>query len=159
MVILGLDPGTSRIGFAIIKANKNNITPLSYGCWEIKEKQKGKKLVVLAKLLNKTLKKYKPKVVALEKIFFFKNAKTAMSISEAIGVIFYVLFKNHLEAIELTPLEIKQNLIGYGRAQKKDVQKIIQFYFSFKELPKPDDTADALAVALAGFNKIKCLKK
>ncbi len=159
MIILGLDPGTTRVGFAIIKASKNNVKPVDYGCWEIKENSKGKKLVALAKLLNQTIKKYQPKIVAYEKVFFFKNAKTAMSISEAIGVISYIIFKNHLEAIELTPLEIKQNLIGYGRADKKDIQKIIQFYFSFKELPTPDDTADAIAVALAGLNKIQCLKK
>ncbi|MGB9726556.1 MAG: crossover junction endodeoxyribonuclease RuvC [Minisyncoccia bacterium] len=154
MVILGLDPGTTRIGFAVIKASKNNACPISYGCWEIKEKIKGEKLVILAKLLNKTIKKYRPKIVALEKVFFFKNAKTVMAISEAIGVILYIAFKNRIKVVELTPLEIKQNIIGYGRAEKKDIQKIIQLYFSFKELPKPDDTADAIAVALAGFNKL-----
>lgn len=154
MIILGLDPGTSRVGFAIIKASKNNTKPISYGCWEIKEKIKGEKLIILAKLLNQTIKKYKPTVIALEKVFFFKNAKTVMSISEAIGVILYIASKNHLKIIELTPLEIKQNIIGYGRADKKDIQKLIQLYFSFKELPKPDDTSDAIAVALAGFNKL-----
>lgn len=154
MIILGLDPGTSRIGFALIQASKNNAKPISYGCWEIKADTKGKKLIVLAKLLNQIIKRHKPKVIALEKVFFFKNAKTAMSISEAIGVILYIASKNKLKTIELTPLEIKQNIIGYGRAEKKDIQKLIQFYFSFKELPKPDDTADAIAVALAGFNKL-----
>lgn len=155
MIILGLDPGTSRIGFAILKASKNNIKPLSYGCWEIEDKIKERKLVILAKLLSKTIKKYQPKFIALEKVFFFKNAKTAMAISEAIGVIIYIASKNHLKLIELTPLEIKQNILGYGRAEKKDIQKLLQVYFSFKEIPKPDDTADALAVALAGFNKIQ----
>ncbi|HOK17219.1 MAG TPA: crossover junction endodeoxyribonuclease RuvC [Candidatus Paceibacterota bacterium] len=159
MIILGLDPGTTRVGFAIIKTTKDNVKPINYGCWEIREKEKGKKLVTLEKLLNKLIKEYNPELAAIEKIFFFKNAKTAMSISEAIGIIHSVLYKNHLSLIELTPLEIKQNLIGYGRAEKKDVQKIIQFYFSFKELPTPDDTADALAVALAGLNKLQCLKK
>ncbi|HPC30881.1 MAG TPA: crossover junction endodeoxyribonuclease RuvC [Candidatus Paceibacterota bacterium] len=158
MIILGLDPGTTRVGFAIIKTTKDNVKPIHYGCWEIKEKEKGKKLVTLEKLLNRLIKEYKPELAAVEKIFFFKNAKTAMSISEAIGIIYSVLYKNHLALIELSPLEIKQNLIGYGRAEKKDVQKIIQFYFSFKELPTPDDTADALAVALAGLNKVQCLK-
>lgn len=159
MIILGLDPGTTRVGFAIIKTTKDNVKPINYGCWEIREKEKGKKLVTLEKLLNKLIKEYNPELAAIEKIFFFKNAKTAMSISEAIGIIYSVLYKNHLALIELSPLEIKQNLIGYGRAEKKDVQKIIQFYFSFKELPTPDDTADALAVALAGLNKLQCLKK
>jgi len=158
MIILGLDPGTTRVGFAIIKTTKDNVKPIHYGCCEIKEKEKGKKLVTLEKLLNRLIKEYKPELAAVEKIFFFKNAKTAMSISEAIGIIYSVLYKNHLALIELSPLEIKQNLIGYGRAEKKDVQKIIQFYFSFKELPTPDDTADALAVALAGLNKVQCLK-
>jgi len=77
-----------------------------------------------------------------------------MSISESRGVILLVAQKNHLKCIELTPLEIKQNLIGYGRANKKDVQKTIQCFFSLETMPKPDDIADALAVALAGVNKL-----
>jgi crossover junction endodeoxyribonuclease RuvC len=154
MIILGIDPGTSRLGWAILKTKKHDINPLAYGCWELKEKEQEKRLLKIAQNLNKIIKKYQPDFIALEKVFFFKNAKTVMSVSEATGVIALTAEKHRLPCLRLTPLEIKQNLIGYGRADKKDVQKIIQLVFALKEMPKPDDIADALAVGLAGINKI-----
>jgi crossover junction endodeoxyribonuclease RuvC len=155
MIVLGIDPGTTRIGWALLKSSKNNIKPIDYGCWETSQKTQGQRLVKISKDLNALIKKHKPSIIAIEKVFFFKNAKTVMSISEAIGVIILIIQKNNLPYIELTPLEIKRNLIGYGRADKKDVQKTIQYFFSLEVMPKPDDIADALAVALAGINKIK----
>ncbi len=155
MIILGIDPGTTRIGWAFLRVGRKNIKPIDYGCLEIIEQSQGQRLEIIAKNLDILIKKYKPSIVAIEKIFFFKNAKTVMSISEARGVIILIIQKNHLKYIELTPLEIKQNLIGYGRANKKDVQKAIQCFFSLETLPKPDDIADALAVALAGANKLE----
>jgi len=154
MIILGIDPGTTRIGWAFLQVGRKNIKPIDYGCLEIIEQAQGQRLEIIAKNLDVLIKKYKPSIVAIEKIFFFKNAKTVMSISEARGVIILIIQKNHLKYIELTPLEIKQNLIGYGRANKKDVQKAVQCFFSLETLPKPDDIADALAVALAGVNKL-----
>ena len=155
MIILGIDPGTTRIGWAFLQVGRKDIKPIDYGCLEIIEQSQGQRLEIIAKNLDILIKKYKPSIVAIEKIFFFKNAKTVMSISEARGVIILIIQKNHLKYIELTPLEIKQNLIGYGRANKKDVQKAIQCFFSLETLPKPDDIADALAVALAGANKLE----
>jgi len=155
MIILGIDPGTTRIGWAFLQVGRKDIKPIDYGCLEIIEQAQGRRLEIIAKNLDVLIKKYKPSIVAIEKIFFFKNAKTVMSISEARGVIILIIQKNHLKYIELTPLEIKQNLIGYGRANKKDVQKAIQCFFSLETLPKPDDIADALAVALAGANKLE----
>ncbi|MCK4805975.1 MAG: crossover junction endodeoxyribonuclease RuvC [Candidatus Pacebacteria bacterium] len=154
MIILGIDPGTTRTGWAFLRVGRQNIKPIDYGCLEISKESQGERLEIIAKDLNSLIKKYKPSIVAIEKIFFFKNAKTVMSISEARGVILLIAQKNHLKCIELTPLEIKQNLIGYGRANKKDVQKTIQCFFSLETIPKPDDIADALAVALAGINKL-----
>ncbi len=152
MIILGIDPGTSRLGWAILKTKKEEIIPLKFGCFEF-DGTPGEKLLKISKNINRLIKTYRPKIIAVEKIFFFKNAKTAMSISEAKGVILLIAQKNKIKTIELTPLEIKQYIIGYGRATKKDIQKTIQFFFSLNTLPKPDDTSDALAVALAGFNK------
>lgn len=154
MIILGIDPGTSRLGWAILKSKKEEIRPLDYGCFEF-EGQAGEKLLKISNNLNHLIKKYQPSILAVEKIFFFKNAKTAMSISEAKGVILLAAQKNKIETIELTPLEIKQYVVGYGRADKKDIQKTIQFFFSLETLPKPDDTSDAIAVALAGLNKLQ----
>lgn len=154
MIIIGIDPGTTRIGWAIIKTKKREVVPLNYGCWELKEKEQGARLLKIFRNLNRLIKNYHPDYLMVEKIFFFKNAKTVMSISEALGVINLTAQKNHLVCYHLTPLEVKQILIGYGRADKKEIQKFIQVVFSLKEMPKPDDTADALAVALAGFHKL-----
>lgn len=159
MIILGIDPGTSRIGWALLQARRKNIKPIDYGCLEISKETQGQRLEIIAKNLNALIKKHKPSIIAVEKIFFFKNAKTVMSISEARGVILLIAQKNHLKCIELTPLEIKQNLVGYGRASKKDIQKTIQCFFSLEIMPKPDDIADALAVALACINKTKIKNK
>ncbi len=154
MIILGIDPGTTRIGWAVLKATKSNVKPIDYGCWETTKTTQGQRLLKISKNLNQAIKEHQPSIVAIEKVFFFKNAKTVMSVSEAIGVIILILEKHHLPYIELTPLEIKRNLVGYGRADKKDVQKTIQCFFSLEVMPKPDDIADALAVALAGINKL-----
>lgn len=155
MIILGIDPGTTRVGWAFLRTQKKDIRPIDYGCLEIHKETQAERLEIIAKSINILIKKHKPALMAMEKIFFFKNAKTAMSISEARGVILLTAQKNKLKCVELTPLEIKQNLIGYGRANKKDVQKTVQCFFSLATLPQPDDAADALAVALAGINKIK----
>jgi len=152
MIILGIDPGTSRLGWAILKSKKEEIVPINYGCFEF-ERQSNEKLLKISQSIENLIKSYHPNIIAIEKIFFFKNAKTAMSISEAKGVILLVAQKNKIKTIELTPLEIKQYLIGYGRANKKDIQKMIQYFFCLDSLPKPDDTSDAIAIALAGLNK------
>ncbi|MFA5392611.1 MAG: crossover junction endodeoxyribonuclease RuvC [Candidatus Paceibacterota bacterium] len=159
MIILGIDPGTTRIGWAILKTGRKKTMPVAYGCWDIKDIEQEKRLLRISQNINKAIKTYKPDFLAIERIFFFKNAKTVMSISEATGVILLMAQKNKLKYIRLTPLEIKQDLTGYGRADKKDVQKVIQSVFSLKEIPKPDDTADALAIALAGINKINTKDK
>ncbi|MGE4554712.1 MAG: crossover junction endodeoxyribonuclease RuvC [Candidatus Paceibacterota bacterium] len=152
MIILGIDPGTSRLGWAVLKSKKEEIVPLKYGCFEF-DGSSNEKLLKISKNVERLIKTYRPKIIAIEKIFFFKNAKTAMSISEAKGVILLMAQKNKIQTIELTPLEIKQYLIGYGRANKKDIQKTIQYFFCLDSLPKPDDTSDAIAVALAGLHK------
>lgn len=159
MIVLGIDPGTTRIGWSLLRSTATDIKLIDYGCWETTQKTQGQRLTKIAKDLNQLIKKRKPSIVAIERVFFFKNAKTVMSISEAIGVIILTIHKNHLPYIELTPLETKSNLVGYGRANKEDVQKTIQCFFSLETLPKPDDIADALAVALAGINKIKKQEK
>ncbi len=155
MIILGIDPGTTRIGWAFLNVGRKKIVPIDYGCWELKTFDPGRRLEKIAQNLNRAIKNYHPSYMVIEKIFFFKNAKTVMKISEAKGVIILIAQKNHLPYLELTPLEVKQNITGYGRAEKKDVQKAVQVFFSLKEIPKPDDAADALAIALAGLRKIE----
>jgi len=155
MIILGIDPGTTRLGWAVLKTSKKTSKSMDFGCFMTKKEKREERLADIYKKLNQLIRQHQPQILALEKIFFFKNAKTVMSISEAIGVILLSCKKNNLNFIELSPLEIKQSLIGYGRAEKRDVQKIVQCLLGLKTAPKLDDTTDAIAVALAGINKLK----
>lgn len=159
MIILGIDPGTSRTGFAIVKKNRGKAKALEYGCWEIVHKTTGQKLNRIFANLSKLIKQYKPDILVVEKIFFFKNAKTVMSISEARGVILLAAEKKHLNVLELTPLEVKQYLVGYGRLKKPQIQKFVTMLLDLDSVPKPDDAADALAICLAGISKLDKLKK
>ena len=154
MIILGIDPGTSRIGFAVLKKSRTKLTSLEYGCWDIAKKTQYQRLNIIFNNLKKLIDKYKPDLFIVEKLFFFKNMKTAMTVSEARGVILLAAQKKKLNILELTPLEVKQYLMGYGRSEKPQIQKFVMMYLDLKSIPKPDDAADALAICLAGIAKI-----
>ncbi len=153
MIILGIDPGTSRIGFGIVKKTRTKVTALEYGCWDIADKTQYQRLNIIFNNLKKIIDKYKPDLFSVEKLFFFKNAKTVMTVSEARGVILLAAHKKKLNIIELTPLEVKQYLLGYGRSEKPQIQKFVTMYLNLESIPKPDDAADALAICLAGIAK------
>lgn len=155
MVILGIDPGTSIVGYGAVSEESGKIVCLDYGAIKVKEVSQADRLLAIEKSLNRLLKKFKPDLVVLEKIFFFKNQKTAFSVAEARGVITLVTRKNRVELIELTPLELKRYFTGYGRASKEGVQKMLKLILNLKELPKPDDAADALALAILGSGRRK----
>jgi len=160
MIILGIDPGTSRIGFGVVKKSRTKVEALEYGCWDIVEKTHFQRLDFIFNNLKKLIDKYKPDMFCVEKLFFFKNAKTVMTVSEARGVILLAAHKKKLDIVELTPLEVKQYLLGYGRSEKPQVQKFVTMYLNLESIPKPDDAADALAICLAGIAKTtKNLKK
>lgn len=148
--ILGLDPGFARTGFAILDSDRGRLRAIDYGCWETKKNEPfSQRLVFLASELRKTIKKFKPTLVAVEELFFLKNLKTAVNVAQARGVLLLVAEQAKTAIIELTPLEVKQSLSGYGRADKQQVQKMVQWILKLKERPQPDDVADALAVAIA----------
>lgn len=156
MIIIGIDPGTARTGFAVVSKissskskNRNKLRCLDYGVIQttpsLSPEARLKKLhLELSKLLNK----YKPKILVVEKIYFFKNLKTAIPVSEAKGVILLTAAQKKIEVKEFTPLEVKMGISGYGRATKQQIQRMVKEILNLKELPKPDDAADALAIAL-----------
>lgn len=150
MVILGIDPGTSIVGYGAIEEAGGKLSCLDYGTIQVKEKNQADKLLVIEKSVNKLLKSLKPDLVVLEKLFFFKNQKTALSVAEARGVIILAARKNQVDFIELTPLELKRYFTGYGRASKGAIQKMLKLILNLKEMPRPDDAADALALAVLG---------
>lgn len=149
MTILGIDPGTNRIGYGLLRLNNNKIESLDYGCIRLTSDQGGyTHLDQLHQETNKLIKKFSVNIIAIEKLFFFKNNKTVMSVSEARGVIILAAVKNSLKIKEFTPLQVKQAVSGYGRAEKKEVQKMVRLILGLKKDPQPDDAADALAIAI-----------
>jgi crossover junction endodeoxyribonuclease RuvC len=150
MVILGVDPGTATTGYGIIKRLKGKTSELlDYGVISTKPKlPDAERLEILADDLSALIKKYKPEAVGVEKLFVSTNQKTVMTVSQARGVVLYICKKNHLPILEFTPLQVKNFICGYGQADKQQVQFMVQKTFKLKKIPKPDDAADALAVAL-----------
>lgn len=154
MVILGIDPGTATTGYGIIQFAKSKNQPklMDFGVIATKPKlSDAERLQILADDLFKLIKKYKPAAVGVEKLFFTSNQKTAMTVSQARGVVLYVCQKHKLPILEFTPLQIKSFICGYGKAEKSQVQFMVQKTFKLAKPPKPDDAADALAVALCAL--------
>ncbi len=150
MRILGIDPGYGRMGYGVIeKVCGNQWKVLVYGCLNTEVKKSF--IERLAEIKNKVdalAKKYKPEVMGVEKLFFFKNAKTAMDVGQARGVILLSGIEQKIKVHEYTPLQIKQAITGYGKAEKKQMQKMVAMILGLKQKIKSDDAADALAVAL-----------
>lgn len=149
MIILGIDPGVATTGWGVIQKEKQTLTLIAYGTIQTKpSSSKGRRLQEIYLKLSALISKYKPEVVAIEKIFFFKNLKTALPVSESRGIILLLLEQKKKEVVELTPLEVKMGICGYGRADKKQIQKMVKEILQLEEIPKPDDASDGLAVAL-----------
>lgn len=145
MKILGVDPGTARLGWGVI----DNEIMIACGCVETAAKlPEETRLTLLFKKLNQLINKYQPEAMAVEKLFFFKNQTTIIPVAQSRGVILLAAGQIHLPVFSYTPLQIKQAVTGYGRAQKHQVQQMVKSILKLKSIPKPDDAADALAVAL-----------
>lgn len=147
--ILGIDPGTGIMGYGIIEKTGASIKPVKYGCIRTKVNlNQPDRLHFIYKSLSDIIEKEKPDQVAIESLFFFKNQKTVISVAEARGVAIICAKNYGISVFEYTPLQIKQALTGYGRAEKQQIQEMVKVTCKLKECPKPDDAADALAVAI-----------
>jgi crossover junction endodeoxyribonuclease RuvC len=158
MIILGIDPGTAIVGFGLIEKEKKNqkLKLIKYGCIETSAKfSTAERLKIIHEGLNSLLTEHKPDIVAVEDIFFFKNLKTAIKVSQARGVILFTIADKKITVAEFTPLQIKQAVACYGRAEKIQVQRMVKTLLDLDEIPKPDDAADALAVAICCAHSIK----
>lgn len=155
-IILGIDPGTTTVWFAILSCNKQKREILNY--WIIETKPKEELLYKIFDIVNDLewiIDEYKPSIVAMERLFFMKNVKTWMDVAHARWAMLYVLAKKWLKIVEYTPLQVKQWICWNWNANKDQVQKALKFLFKLDNIPKPDDAADALAIAyLASLNKI-----
>lgn len=147
--ILGIDPGTGIMGWGLIEMNVGKIKPLKYGCIRTKPNMpQPERLAHIFNSLSDIIEKTKPDEVAIEELFFFKNQKTIISVAEARGVAIVAAKKFDLPVFEYTPLQVKQALTGYGRADKAQIQEMVRISCNLKVCPKPDDAADALAIAI-----------
>jgi crossover junction endodeoxyribonuclease RuvC len=155
MRILGIDPGTSLIGFGIIDYDKKNYTSVEYGVIRTASNIKNSNRVLeIYDRINGLIKKYKPDRIGVETLYFFKNNKTVIGVSEIRGIILLCAAQNRIVPGEFSPLQIKQAVTGYGRAEKKQVQEMVKTILGLKTIPKPDDAADALALAICCANTI-----
>ncbi|MEI6887461.1 MAG: crossover junction endodeoxyribonuclease RuvC [bacterium] len=151
MKIIGIDCGLAITGWGIIEKTKilNQAVAIAYGAiLTPKENTTQERIEMMYDELEGIIKKYNPDHIAIEELFFFKNQKTVIPVAESRGAVLLCAKKMHLETYEYTPLEVKQAVTSSGRAEKLQVQKMVKLLLNLKEIPKPDDTADALAIAL-----------
>ncbi|HAR54808.1 TPA: crossover junction endodeoxyribonuclease RuvC [Patescibacteria group bacterium] len=152
-IILGVDPGTATTGFGVVRDAKGQVEYVDCGCISTsKGISPAERLLTIAKSLEILIKKYQPEVVAVEKLFFTKNITTAIAVAEARGVILVTAAKHNLEIAEYTPLQVKQALTGYGKADKQQMQRMVKTILKLQIIPKPDDAADALAIAICAIH-------
>jgi len=156
MKILGVDPGSGIVGFGFIELTKNKPKLIDAGVIRtIVGNDVSSRLVEVYDALQELLEEHKPDVAVVEKLFFAQNVTTAMIVSQARGVILMALEKAKVPVFEYTPLQIKMAMTGYGRATKAQMQELVRIQLGLKEIPKPDDCADALAAALTHITSIR----
>ena len=158
MRILGIDPGTAIIGYSIIDFKKGKYEIVDYGCiYTSKDQDMPHRLEKIYNELETLIRLWKPDDMAIEELFFFKNQKTIIKVGQARGVIMVCGQKNNLDIYSYTPLQVKMGVAGYGRATKAQIQEMVKLILKMEEIPKPDDAADALALAITHINSKKGL--
>lgn len=152
MKVLGLDPGIARLGYGVLDARRGVVKECLFGCIQTpKTDSQADRLAYIRKELVRLITAAKPDVIAVEKLFFQKNVKTALIVGEARGVVMLCVGEAGIALREFTPLEVKQAVTGYGRAEKGQVQRMLKVLLGLGTVPKQDDAADALAVAYTAW--------
>lgn len=149
MIILGIDPGYAIVGYGVIEYRNSHYTTLDYGAVTTEAKTVfSDRLAKIYDGITEIIEKWNPEALSLEELFFNSNTKTAIDVAQARGVILLAAKKSGVPVFEYTPLQVKQSVVGYGRAEKKQVMEMTKMLLGLAKVPKPDDTADALAVAI-----------
>ncbi len=149
MRILGIDPGLAIVGFGLIDKKGSQLIPVQYGCIQTEANtDPALRLRIVYDSLLELMDRYKPDAIAVEKLFFNRNVTTAFDVAQARGVIMLAAVQRGLEIGEYTPLQVKQAVVGYGKAEKRQVQEMVKVFLRLSAIPKPDDVADALAIAI-----------
>lgn len=156
MIVLGIDPGTATTGYGLVEEKDGQLGLIAYGAVETPAGQPmAVRLQTIYRELRGLVHKYQPHTAAVEKLFFSRNVTTAMSVGQARGVAILALADSGVAMSEYTPLEIKQAVTGYGGAGKRQVQEMVRALLALAEIPRPDDAADALAVAICHLNGVR----
>lgn len=159
MIIVGIDPGIGRVGWGIIQEEKGDLKAIDFGCFETSAKTRPEeRLLQINQFLGKLFKKFRPEVMSVEELYFAANAKTALIVGQARGAILLSAAQAKIPTHSYTPLQVKQSLTGYGRAEKKQIQAMVKVILNLSSPPKQDDAADALAIAIthAFSYKLQC---
>lgn len=152
MRVLGIDPGYGRVGWAVLEGSRVKQEVVKYGCLETgSDLRPEERLEIIYEKMTELVDEFKPEEAAVEELFFFKNQKTVMQVGQARGVILVALKRAGLRLYGYTPLQVKQAVAGYGRADKRQVQMMVKAILRLSAVPKPDDAADAVAVGLTHF--------
>ena len=156
MRILGIDPGIAIVGYGIVDKEGNRYKTIAYDAVTTRAHTPlEERLEKVYNGVDEIIKAYKPDAMSIEELFFNNNAKTALTVGQARGVIILAAVQNHIPVFEYTPLQVKQALTGYGRASKSQIQQMMRSMLGLSEIPKPDDVADALAIAVCHGNSIR----
>ena len=149
MIVLGIDPGYAIVGVGVVEYKNSHFSLVNYGAITTDAGVPfNRRLEIIYDELTEIIEKYKPDAMSVEKLFYNSNAKTVIDVSQARGVIMLAAQKTNTPVFEYTPLQVKQSVVGYGRAEKKQVQDMTKRILKLNEIPKPDDAADALAMAI-----------
>lgn len=149
MLILGIDPGTAIMGYGLIEKQGSRLKPLDYGCWRTPAHTPlPDRLLQLYEGVCAYLNKCAPEQIAVEELFFNRNTTTALAVGHARGIALLAAAQRGIPVGEYTPLQVKQAVVGYGKAEKQQVQQMVRALLGLTEIPKPDDAADALAIAI-----------
>ncbi len=153
MIVLGIDPGTAALGYGIVEAKAGRLREVDHGCLETTpDVSLPDRLLAIHALVDELIASHRPDVLAVERLFFSRNVQTAFGVGQARGVVLLAAAQHRVPVVEATPNEVKSAIAGYGAADKQQVQRMVQMVLGMSELPRPDDAADALAIAVWAAN-------
>jgi crossover junction endodeoxyribonuclease RuvC len=153
VIVLGIDPGTAALGYGIVESSRGRVREVDHGCLETSpDTTLPERLLAIHALVDELLASHHPDVLAVERLFFSKNVQTAFGVGQARGVVLLAAAQHGVPVREATPSEVKSAIAGYGAADKEQVQRMVQMVLGMEERPRPDDAADALAIAVWAAN-------
>ncbi len=156
MIVLGIDPGTAALGYGIVESSRGRLREVDHGCLVTSpDTALPERLLAVHALVDELIALHSPRLLAIERLFFSKNVQTAFAVGQARGVVLLAAAQHGVSVVEATPNEVKSAIAGYGAADKEQVQRMVQLVLGMAELPRPDDAADALAIAVWGANSAR----